>query len=332
MKVPAVVLFFLSPLLAEFLLGNLPITMLPALLVLAPLYGGGALLIREAVRHTRRGWPSIFLLGLVYAVFEEAITTQSLFNPDYLKLNLRLLDPAYIPALGIGAWWTIFVLTLHTVWSIATPIALSEALVPNQSTTPWLGRIGMVVTGALFVFGAVATTHLTLKNDRFMASPWQFASAAILCVALTVVAFRLPKSMSARPSGRVPNPWLAGAGALAAGSCFMLIPQKWGWGAVAAYFILDFLMIVVASRWSRREGWNGRHRLGLAGGAALTYAWHAFLQPPVIGGDRKIILMGNALFALGAVVFLMIAARRQTHPLPRQELPGDPGSKNHQLP
>jgi hypothetical protein len=318
MKIPAVILFFLSPLVAEFLLGNLPITMLPALLVLAPFYGGGALLIREAVRHTRRGWPSIFLLGLVYGVFEEAFTTQSLFNPDYLKLNLHLLDPAYIPALGIGAWWTIFVLTLHTVWSIATSIALAEALVPDQATTPWLGRIGIIVSGALFVFGAVATTYLTLKHDRFVASPWQFASAAILCVALTVAAFRLPKSISARPSGWVPNPWLAGTGALAAGSCFMLIPQKWGWGAVAVYMILDFLMIAAAFRWSQREGWDGRHRLGLAGGAALAYAWHAFLQPPVIGGGgRTIILIGNTVFALGAVVLLTIAARRQTHPLPR---------------
>ena len=37
---PAVGLFFLAPLVAEFLLGNLPITLLPALVLLAPLYGG----------------------------------------------------------------------------------------------------------------------------------------------------------------------------------------------------------------------------------------------------------------------------------------------------
>lgn len=41
---PAVILFFLAPLVAEFLLGNLPITMLSSLVVLAPMYGGGALL------------------------------------------------------------------------------------------------------------------------------------------------------------------------------------------------------------------------------------------------------------------------------------------------
>ena len=45
---PALGLFLLSPLVAEFLLGNLAITSLSALVVLAPLYGGGALLVREA--------------------------------------------------------------------------------------------------------------------------------------------------------------------------------------------------------------------------------------------------------------------------------------------
>ena len=130
---PAVGLFFLAPLVAEFLLGNLPITLLPALVVLAPMYGGGALLVRELTRRRGRGWPSIVLLAAAYAVFEEAYTTQTLFNPNYLKMNLHLLDPAYIPFLGIGGWWTVYVLTLHTVWSISTSIALAEALVPDRA-------------------------------------------------------------------------------------------------------------------------------------------------------------------------------------------------------
>src|ERR1700685_1822282 len=96
---PALALFFVAPLVAEFLLGDLPIKLLPALVVLAPMYGGGALVIREVVRRTGRGWPSIVLLGMAYAIFEEAFTTQSLFNPNYLKLNLGLLTPAFLPRL-----------------------------------------------------------------------------------------------------------------------------------------------------------------------------------------------------------------------------------------
>ncbi|HEU0114734.1 MAG TPA: hypothetical protein VFQ80_08655, partial [Thermomicrobiales bacterium] len=65
---PAIGLFFLAPLVAEFLLGNVAIDALAGLIVLAPLYGGGAVLIREAPRRADRGWPSMLLLGLAYGV------------------------------------------------------------------------------------------------------------------------------------------------------------------------------------------------------------------------------------------------------------------------
>ena len=153
---PAVCLFSLAPLIAEYLLGDLPIKLLIALVFLAPLYGGGALLIRESARRAGRGWPTIILLGLAYAIVEEAFTTQSLFNPDYLKLKMHLLDPAYIPALGIGGWWTMLMLNLHAAGSIATPIVLIEAAFPQRANKPWLGRTGYFVTALIFVAGATA--------------------------------------------------------------------------------------------------------------------------------------------------------------------------------
>src|SRR5262245_46042651 len=85
---PAVALFFLAPLIGEFMLGNISIDGIVGLFVLAPMYGGGALLIREAVRRTGRGWPSMILLGVAYSVIEEGLVTQLLFNPSYYGLNL----------------------------------------------------------------------------------------------------------------------------------------------------------------------------------------------------------------------------------------------------
>ncbi len=307
---PAVTLFFLAPLIAEFLLGNLPINLLPALLVLAPMYGGGALLIREVVRRQGRGWTSIFLLGLVYGIFEEAFTTQTLFNPDYLHLGLRLLEPANVPMLGIGAWWTVFVLTLHTVWSTATSIALAEALVPNRATAPWLGRAGLAITGVLFAFGAIMVTLMTFRTDRYVASVPQFAGAGLVCILLTLLAFRLPGQITSGEPGWVPSPRLLGIGAMAAGSCFLLIPQHWGWWAFASILALEFTVIATVAIWSRRAGWDARHRLALAGGAALAYAWHAFPQRPVMNPGQTIDLIGNTVFALGALVLIGIAARR----------------------
>lgn len=307
---PAIGLFFIAPLVAEYLLGDLPLTMLGALVVLAPMYGGGALLIREVVRRTHRGWPGIFVLGLAYAIFEEAFTTQTLFNPNYLHLSLGLLKPAFIPALGIGVWWTVFVLTLHTVWSVSVSIALTESLVPRRATTPWLGRTGLIVTGIVFVLGAIASTLIGYRQDHFVASTAQFVVSAIACVAVVVVAFRLPGSSPGRAPGGVPNPWLFGAGALAAGSAFLLIPKDWGWLAVAAYVALDLIAVAAIAHWSQRAAWGAVHRLALVGGAALAYAWHAFLQTPATGHAGMVTRIGNTGFAAGLVILLIIAARR----------------------
>jgi hypothetical protein len=65
-------LLVLSPLIAEFLLGNQPITQVGGLVLLAPVYGWAAVLIREVTRRTSRGRPTIFLLGAAYGLFQGA--------------------------------------------------------------------------------------------------------------------------------------------------------------------------------------------------------------------------------------------------------------------
>src|ERR1700683_904518 len=307
---PAIGLFFVAPLVAEFLLGDLPIKLLGALVILAPMYGGGALLIREVVRRTGRGWPTILVLAFAYAVLEESFTTQTLFNSNYLHLNLHLLQPAYIPALGIGAWWTIFVLALHTVWSISVSIALVEALVPDRATAPWLTGLGLAVTGVLFILGAVASTALEIRQDRFVASISQFVGAAVVCVLAIAAAFRMPVRPVTHSAGWVPSPLLVGASALVAGSIFIMVPSAWGWLTVGIYLVLDFLVIAAVSVLSHRAGWDGRHRLALTGGAALTYAWHSFVQHPAIGNGGIGFRIGNAIFTAGLIVLLAFAARR----------------------
>ncbi|MEV4266224.1 hypothetical protein [Kribbella sp. NPDC049584] len=184
-SLPALGLFFLSPLVAEFLLGNIPISAFYAILTLAPLYGGGAVLIRELVRRRGWGYPSVIVLALAYGVIEEGITTQSLFNPNYA--DLRLLDPGHISALGMGAPWTVFVLGLHTVWSITVPIVLMES-VSRHPREPWLGKLGLWVYGMLFLAGIVATTAFGYTKDSFRASTGQDIGVGIAIVVLVALA------------------------------------------------------------------------------------------------------------------------------------------------
>ena len=78
-------------------LGNTPLRLIFVYLLVLPMYGFGALFIRELTRRTRRGWPRQHLLS-------------------------------YGNLFGIGWPWWFFVLTLHAVWSIGVSIALTEAL------------------------------------------------------------------------------------------------------------------------------------------------------------------------------------------------------------
>jgi hypothetical protein len=65
----AIALFFLAPLFGEYLLGNLKFSEIALLPFIAPLYGGGAILIRETTRRMGRGYGTMWGLGLAYALW-----------------------------------------------------------------------------------------------------------------------------------------------------------------------------------------------------------------------------------------------------------------------
>ena len=318
--VPAIGLFFVAPLVAEFLLGNMTIKMLGMLVILAPVYGSAALLIRESVRRAGRGWASILVLALAYGILEEAFLTETLFNPNYMGLNLHLLEPAFIAALGISGWYTVFVLTLHTVWSISVSIALVEALVPDRATPPWIGRWGLGLIATIFTLAAVSMASLSIRQDyhHFAASRTQFFWSAIALLVLTVSAFRLPLRLNSTARGGVPPPWIPGLMALVASSAFLLVPMAWGWLAVGVYLLLDAVVAAAILFWAARKGWDERHKVALAGGAAMAYAWHAFIQIPALGTADVFGRIGNLVFAVLAVILIAAGAKRTANFAARQ--------------
>jgi len=306
----ALTLFFTAPLVAEFLLGDLSLKLLPALIVLAPTYGGAALLIREFVRRSGRGWPSILLLGAAYALLGEGFITQSLFNPDYLRLHLHFLDHGWIPALGIGAWWTLFMLNLHAFWSVGVSIALVEGLFPTRAEGAWLGPIGESVVAILFLLGSLAMRRYTLRTEHFNASHAQAAGTAALCLLLIAVAFLLPRVRASAGELPAPSAWLMGAAALLLGMAVLMIPPVWNWGAAAVMLAIDVCFLLSVGWLSHSHGWTGLHTLSLGAGGALAYGIHAFFQPPLNTGSRALGLAGNAVFLSLALVVIVAGVKR----------------------
>ncbi|MFI6292851.1 hypothetical protein ACIBEJ_14785 [Nonomuraea sp. NPDC050790] len=215
---PALSLLILAPLVGEYLLGNIAINALPMIIGLIPLYGGGALLIREVARRWRLGWPGIILLGLAYGVIEEGLLTRSLFDPDYV--GLRLLDYGFIPALGIGAFWTVFVLAIHSVWSIAVPISMVEAG-SRRPDTPWLGKVGLTASAALFLMGGAVPMALA-GPDLYPLSPAQIIWTLVTAVALIAAAFLSVRFRRPRLPATPPGPWTVFAITVVAGLAFWL--------------------------------------------------------------------------------------------------------------
>jgi len=304
----ALTLFFLAPLVAEFLLGDLPVTLLPALIMLAPMYGGGALLIRELTRRSGRGWPTMLLLGCAYTLIEEGFATQSLFNRNFL--GMHLLEHAWIPSLGVGAWWTILMFNVHPLWSMGVPIALSEGLFPWRGRAPWLGKTGVCVAAILFVAGVIANGAFSYHQSHFRASTVQFLVTALFSILFVVAAFLLPSPPLRATAGEVPSPWLAGSAAFLFGILAFFTPPQWNWGAFA--FIAAVDLVSLSSLWviARRSGWTLLHTLSLGAGGAVFYGLHAFLQNSVVPSHRWLVRFGNALFLVLAIAVIVIATRR----------------------
>jgi hypothetical protein len=203
---PVAGLFLVAPLVGEYLLGNVSIVELPALPILALLYGGGAVLVRELARRTGRGWPTMLVLGLAYGLLEAGPIDQTLFNPP----GVTDAEATYLPFMGLSAANALAFVAGHAVWSIGVPIATVEALARGRRTTPWLGPAGLWVTGVLYLLGAVLIFRYMLRTEQFLAPlPWRLG-AAVAGAGLVALAFALPRRPRLRSGGRCPAPaWSA---------------------------------------------------------------------------------------------------------------------------
>ena len=302
-------LALLAPVVGEFLLGNTPISQIWALLLYLPLYGAGAVLVRESGRRLG-GWRAIVPFAAAYALVEEALVDQMVFNPGYLGLG-SFEGYGEIPGLGISGTLVIYSLALHTVWSICVPIAIVEAFDPTPAD-PWLERRGLMVVAGIFITGCLVLGAMQAASQHFMGSPDQFAVAVLVVVALVVVGVvwgrRTP---SPAGSGTPPRPLVVGVVG------FLLTSAYWfGSGApglllqAAWLALLVAVALVLVRRWSRRHGWDGRHRLALAAGAVATYgAWFGPAQAVEAGTGPVEIIVGALVFGGVVLVTVVLAAR-----------------------
>jgi hypothetical protein len=313
---PAFVLIFMAPLVAELLGGTTPLGQPLVLAFLLPiyllLYGAGALLIRELVRRSGRGWTSILLLGAAYGFIEEGFASQSLFNP-----TLYHAGEWGVRILGINGVFTEFVIIVHVVWSAAIPILLTELLFPGQRSTPYLGRIGLAVTSVCYILG-VALLWLIARVSfatGYKAPPLLPGLALLTAVILAVIALAVLPRKRPRPMLQInaPHPWVVfliisvsvliwqGGG----DSLWSIQPLFSVWPLVLVpalgSLLVDFGVVWLVNHWSQAQDWKDLHQLALASGAVICHILVGLLIITTTTADR----IGLAL--LGVTMTTLLA-------------------------
>jgi hypothetical protein len=309
---PAVLLLIIAPLIAEFLLGDFSVRQLGYLGIFIPLYGALALFLRELVRHSGLGWGSMLLLALCCGLIYEGIVNQTLFNPHYAGSDL--LKYGYVESIGTSFNYAAFILTLHTVWSISTPIALAEGFAGERAKEPWLSRPLVIGAGLLALLGLVGTTVSTIQRFEFVSSPMQYGATVVLILLLVFLAFRVMRKPSSKAADSAehhgPSLLVATAFAFALSSAFMIwfhyapgqkINAHVG---LAVFLIIDAIAIVTFASWSRTAAWGIRSVVAAATGAILTYGWFG-LWRLIVNGKTALGVKAEPIDITGQVCLLV---------------------------
>ncbi|HWM03122.1 MAG TPA: hypothetical protein VNP92_12395 [Actinophytocola sp.] len=323
-RVAVIGLLLLAPVCAEYLIGYDTSTgdvlaLLWGLVLLAPLYGAPAVLIRELARRFGVGWPGILMMALALGIVQAGILDQSLFSAAYRDIDY--LAEAYRPTLiepfGVSAGLALTFLVGHVVWSFSIPIALVEGVRGKPTDRPWLSVPELILVALLYLGTAALflLDHLRTKEEE-LASQGQLIGAGATAAVLFVLAFTLGRRRTSR-SGRAPfrdwfarKPFIVFLVGLGVALNYDRMPTTWLGVAIVLAVLAAVIVVVI---WlSRSSRWSGRNVVALATGGLVAAAVVAFLTDPLGNEDPTAKFTHNAVLALGVVILCAVAWRRSS--------------------
>lgn len=310
--------FFSAPICGEYLQAYLPFTgdaalLLVGLIILAPLYGGAALLIREVAVKTGRGWRGIFLMAAAFGLLMPGVIDLAMWGeqrrdiPYWRELRLSTL----VPSLGFSVFPLSSWVLGHVFMSICGPVALLEGLVPSLRGKPLLSWRGIAIVCALLVISAGI-----IHSDARALYDYQPTLTRTISVTIVIVTlFLIALTHLGRPLSVGSNRWTPGWGLCYAVVfaafliCELLSPS---WLSLAILWILVITISVLALWFSRSPDWGLRHTVALACGAIAARAVIGFLVPVPDGAG----VLGKYLQNLGLLTLVLavtVLARKRSY-------------------
>jgi hypothetical protein len=272
---PWAALLLLAPAFGEVTCGNTPPFKFVDVLgdaCMIVLYGGGALLIREAVLRFRKGWAALLLFGAAYGVVEEGLMCKSFFDPHWPGLGLLSSYGRYA---GVNWVWAYYLTAYHAFYSIGFSILVAETLYRRVSGRRWVTNRGAWWLGGLLAADVILGYTCFPKPEM----PYRPGPGLTLGALAAVVVFVALGSVlrnarrTAATATATASPWAFGAiGFLAPLLFFTLMFSSSGSAlppvgdlALATALFAGYAWAV--ARMSRGgRGWDARQRGGLTAG------------------------------------------------------------------
>src|SRR5262249_38818207 len=118
---PALTLVLLAPLIAEVLPGATRLSSISVFPIELAIWGGGALLIREARRHFQLGWLQTLFLGIGLVLIEECLVQQTSLAPVVVKI---VPGEDYARAFGLNYLYFLWAMFYEVAYVVFVPIVL----------------------------------------------------------------------------------------------------------------------------------------------------------------------------------------------------------------
>jgi len=316
---PALTLVVLAPMLAEVLPGATRLSSIFVFPVEMGVWGGGAVLIRAAVRHWRLGWRNMLLLALALVVAEEFVIQQTSLAP--MAIQLAQGAPPYARAFGVNWIYLLWATGYETVFVVFLPVALAELIFPARREAAWVNGAGAAALAACFAVASFLAwfswTQIARPRDFHVPAyvpPMETIGIGLGLILLLIAAAIGPlRRRIARPSAAWAAPPPAVAGLVAA-----VFTIAWYWLVLLAFGIRPDFPVAVAGaggiaialfvlaafpRWAAHPSWRDAH------GYAATFG--AMLGSMAVGfvgfiGAAPLDLYGKAILDALAVA-LMVA-------------------------
>jgi len=314
---PALTLMLMAPLLAEVLPGATRLSSLFVLPIEMCVWGGGALLIREAVRRWRLGWLNMLLLALVLSIAEECLIQQTSLAPMVLQLKGQIYARAY----GVNYVYFLWALVYESVFVVFLPIHLVELLFPKRRESLWVSKSGLMAVILFFLVGGFLAWYSWTQIARptvFKVPLYNPPPVAVLIAAAAICGlvffalgpYRNRFASSAAPL-KPPPPWLLGVlGGLWAVLWYGLVLLGFGIApsfppsiAVGGGLLLAAAILFFVPRWTAGLLWQDQHLFGVIFGSmvgAMVVGFIGFL------GSARMDLYFKIFVDVVAVILMII--------------------------